>query len=155
MAYCCRFFCINLILERLISFMLQLIILSNMSSGGWIEQIEMDINAQSDGSTTASNSKVKELCTFTQQLSIASERDFYISKSMKTLIEEAGFVNVQERTINLPLGSWAADPKLKDIGRFLERYYKTGLQGWLLQICTRTLGVSGQRSDECIRILTH
>jgi len=117
-----------------------------MNSGGWIEQIEMDINAQSDDTSPSSNSKVRELCTFTQQMGTASGRDLYISKSMKTLIEEAGFVNVQERQINLPLGSWAADPKFKDIGRFFERYYKTGLQGWLLQICTRTLGVSGDNA---------
>jgi len=73
---------------------------------------------------------------------------------MKELIEQAGFVNVQERKLKLPLGSWATDPKLKDIGRFHERFYKTGLQGWLLQICTRTLGVSGQSSDRRIRLLT-
>jgi hypothetical protein len=125
-----------------------------MSSGGWIEQIEVEINALCDDSSALSNSKVKEFCTFTKQIGIASGRDLYISKSMKELIEQAGFVNVQERKLKLPLGSWATDPKLKDIGRFHERFYKTGLQGWLLQICTRTLGVSGQSSDRRIRLLT-
>jgi hypothetical protein len=125
----------------------QLMTPRNMRSGGWIEQIEVEINAQCDDRSALVHSKVKELCTFTKQMGLASGRDLYISKSMKELMEQTGFVNVQERKLKLPLGSWATDPKLKDVGRFYERFYKTGLQGWLLQICTRTLNVSAQISD--------
>src|ERR1700761_1144819 len=115
-----------------------------MNSGGWIEPIEFEINAQCDDDSILPNSKVKELCGFTSQMGIASGRDLLVSTSMKQLIEQAGFVDVRETKIKVPMGSWAKDPKMKDIGRFFERYYKTGLQGWLLQICTKTLGVSRQ-----------
>ena len=121
-----------------------------MRSGGWIEQIEVEINALCDDDSALPNSKIKELCAFTKEMGIASGRDLLVSSSMKQMIEQAGFVDVQQQKLKLPLGSWASDPKLKDVGRFYERFYKTGLQGWLLQICTRTLGVSGQSSDQCI-----
>ncbi|RSL59567.1 hypothetical protein CEP54_007261 [Fusarium duplospermum] len=36
----------------------------------------------------------------------------------KEKIEAAGFVDVQQEIRKLPIGSWAKDPKLKEIGRF-------------------------------------
>lgn len=126
-----------------------------MNSGGWIEHLEFEIDAQCDDNSVPPDSKVKELCTYTNQMGLASGRDLHVSRSMKQMIEEAGFVEVREEKIKLPIGSWATDPKMKDVGRFFERYYKTGLQGWLLQICTRTMGVSRQISEQRLRLLTH
>ena len=119
-----------------------------MNSGGWIEQLEVEINALSDDDSALPNSKIKELCELTKEMGLRSGRDFHISGRMKQKIEQAGFVDVQERKLKLPLGSWATDPNLKDVGRFYERFYKTGLQGWLMHICTRALGVSGQKSNQ-------
>lgn len=115
---------------------------SNMRSGGWIEQMEIEIDAQTLDSDTPPDSNIKALCEYTRShLSVAAGRDFDISFNMKKMIEDAGFVDVQEKRINVPLGPWSSDSKLKDIGRFYERFYKTGLQGWLLQVCTRQLDV--------------
>lgn len=69
-------------------------------------------------------------------------RDFHVSDRMKSLIEAAGFVDVQETKYKLPLGPWSAEPKYKEIGKFYERFYKTGLQGWLLHTLTTGMGVS-------------
>lgn len=113
-----------------------------MNSGAWIEQMEVEIEALTDDEEILPNSQIRSLCDFTREMSAAAGRDFQISSAMKRKIEEAGFVDVQEQRLKLPLGPWPTDPKLKDVGRFYERFYKTGLQGWLLQICTRTMGVS-------------
>jgi hypothetical protein len=126
-----------------------------MNSGGWIEQLEFEIDAQSDDDSIPADSKVKELCRFTNQMGRASGRDLHVSRSMKQMMEQAGFKDVREEKIKLPIGSWAANPKMKDVGRFFERYYKTGLEGWLLHICTRTLGVSRQSSEQRVQLLTH
>lgn len=61
---------------------------------------------------------------------------------MKQRIQEAGFVNVQEATYKLPLGPWSNDAKYKEIGKFYERFYKTGLEGWLMHTLTRKFQVS-------------
>ena len=115
-----------------------------MNSGGWIEQYELEIDAKTDDGSQIPNSQIMTNSSLTYELAAASGRDFHISYKMKAMLEQAGFVNVQEQKVKLPLGPWANDPKWKDIGRFFERFYKTGLQGWLLHICTRLLGVSGQ-----------
>ncbi|EXJ62027.1 hypothetical protein A1O7_02460 [Cladophialophora yegresii CBS 114405] len=112
-----------------------------MRSGGWIEQYEIEINAKTDDpNEPADSSMIMKLRHTAEDMARTTGRDFHISMKMKHLIEEAGFVDVQEQKVKLPLGPWASDPKLKDIGRFFERFYKTGLQGWLMHICTRFLG---------------
>ena len=113
-----------------------------MRSGGWIEQLEVVIDPRTDDGTDISDSVVKQVANISVPMGEASGRDFHVSMSMKSMIEQAGFVDVHEQTLKLPLGPWASDQKYKDVGRFYERFYKTGLQGWLLHICTRNLGVS-------------
>ena len=113
-----------------------------MNSGGWIEQYEIEIEAGTEDGFELPNSMIRKLNDIKDDMARASGRDFQISSKMKHLIEEAGFVDVQEQKVKLPLGPWPSDPKLKDVGRFFERFYKTGLQGWLMLICTRLLGVS-------------
>ncbi|KEF56988.1 uncharacterized protein A1O9_07178 [Exophiala aquamarina CBS 119918] len=113
----------------------------NMSSGGWIEQLEVEIAAMADDETNDLYSYIQSLARYSQEMSRAAGRDFQISTGMKKMIEEAGFVDVQEQKLKLPLGPWSTDPKMKEVGKFFERYYKSGLQGWLLHICTRSMGV--------------
>ncbi|KAL2419894.1 Methyltransferase [Exophiala dermatitidis] len=124
----------------------------NMNSGAWIEQMEVEIDALTDDEEILPGSQIKALCDFSKEMSRAAGRDFQISTVMKKKIEDAGFVDVQEQRLKLPLGPWPTDPKLKDVGRFYERFYKTGLQGWLLQICTRSMGWTvDQVNDACIK----
>ncbi|OAG36584.1 hypothetical protein AYO21_09241 [Fonsecaea monophora] len=123
-----------------------------MNSGGWIEQIEVEIIAHVDDESALPDSQIMKLCSFADEMTAASGRDFRASSKMKTAIEEAGFIDVQEQRVKLPLGPWASDPKFKDIGRFFERFYKTGLQGWLLQICIRYFGWTLQEvNDACVK----
>ncbi|RVX65893.1 hypothetical protein B0A52_10257 [Exophiala mesophila] len=124
----------------------------NMRSGGWIEQLEVVIDPRTDDGTDISDSVVKQVANISVPMGEASGRDFHVSMSMKSMIEQAGFVDVHEQTLKLPLGPWASDQKYKDVGRFYERFYKTGLQGWLLHICTRNLGWSvDQVNDACVK----
>jgi hypothetical protein len=118
-----------------------------MNSGGWIEQYEIEIDANTDDNSELPGSEIRYLSDLKAEMALVSGRDFQISSKMKQLIEEAGFVDVQEQKVKLPLGPWASDSKMKDLGRFFERFYKTGLQGWLMHICTRLLGVSERRSE--------
>ncbi|KIY02348.1 uncharacterized protein Z520_02486 [Fonsecaea multimorphosa CBS 102226] len=123
-----------------------------MNSGAWIEQLELEIDAHTDDQSELPDSQIMKLCRFVDDMTAATGRDFRASSKMKTAIEAAGFVDVQEQRVKLPLGPWASDPKFKDIGRFFERFYKTGLQGWLLQICTRVFGWTLEQVNEaCVK----
>ena len=61
---------------------------------------------------------------------------------MKTTIQEAGFVNVVEKVFKTPLGSWPADPKLQEIGKWTLLGFDIGLEGYAMAGMTRVMGVS-------------
>jgi hypothetical protein len=114
-----------------------------MNSGGWIEQLEIDIKPRTDDGTEAPGKAIESIATTaSEELCLKSGRDYQVTNKIKPLMLETGFVDVEELILKVPLGPWADDAKLKDIGRSFERYYKTGLQGWILQIYTKYMGVS-------------
>lgn len=113
-----------------------------MESGAWIEQIEVEIKAYCDDDTRDPNSALEQLANMSKDMTAAQDLDFNIAENMARLLTEAGFADVKEAKYKLPLGWWSVDPKYKEIGKFYERFYKTGLQGWLMQVCTKSMGVS-------------
>lgn len=68
--------------------------------------------------------------------------DFILTETMRADIEKAGFQGVEEYVLKAPLGRWPADPRLKDIGRWCELSFNTGLEGWAMQVLTKYLDVS-------------
>lgn len=73
-------------------------------------------------------------------------RSFEIVEDMKDLMLGAGFVDVHEERFVWPIGAWARDAHLKDLGRWGERNWSEGIEGWVMAIYTRLLGVSCLRS---------
>jgi hypothetical protein len=61
---------------------------------------------------------------------------------MRDTIKEAGFVNVVEKVFETPLGSWPADPTLQEIGQYSLLGFDIGLEGYVVALLTRVLGVS-------------
>lgn len=58
---------------------------------------------------------------------------------MKEKIERAGFINVVERVIKIPMGGWPADPKLREIGQWTLLGFLAGLEGYSLATLTRVM----------------
>jgi len=67
---------------------------------------------------------------------------FDISNQMRGFIEQAGFVNIVEHYWQDPLGGWAADPKLRQLGQWTMLGFEIGLEGYALAMLTRHMGVS-------------
>lgn len=56
-------------------------------------------------------------------------------------IEAAGFQDVVETIYNVPLGGWAADTKLRDLGHWCLLAIDLGLEGYAMAMLTRVLEV--------------
>jgi hypothetical protein len=67
---------------------------------------------------------------------------FLITEMMKPGIEKAGFENIVERKLKMPLGAWPTDSKLQKIGELCLLSFNTGLEGWAMATLTRVLGVN-------------
>lgn len=67
---------------------------------------------------------------------------FRASEEARDSIEAAGFINVQERAIKVPIGPWPKDPLLKQWGAWNRMFLHEGLEGFVLRALTGLLGVS-------------
>ena len=60
---------------------------------------------------------------------------------MKSDIIDAGFINIHEKVIKAPIGSWPADPNLRELGQWVLLGFDTGLEGYTLATFTRVMDV--------------
>lgn len=70
---------------------------------------------------------------------------------MKPLIEAAGFGSVTHKMLKMPLGTWPADPKQNQIGKFLLLVAETGFEALGLALMTRVLGMDAGEADDLIQ----
>jgi hypothetical protein len=82
----------------------------------------------------------------------ASGQTFYAFDKMKRLVEDAGYVDVEERTFKWPIGQWARTPKMKDMGRFFKMAWQFGMEAWVLRPATNDLNVCVSLS--CCEVIT-
>jgi hypothetical protein len=59
---------------------------------------------------------------------------------MRKGIEDAGFINVVEKIFKTPIGEWPADPKLRELGRWVLLGFDVGLEGYAMATFTRVMG---------------
>jgi hypothetical protein len=67
-------------------------------------------------------------------------RTFRVYDIMRKGIEDAGFVNIVEKTFKTPLGRWPTDPKMRDLGQWAELGFDVGLEGYAMATFTRVMG---------------
>lgn len=116
-------------------------IFENLKPGGWVEMQEYEAWISSDDDpelTKAPNTKlwqelVDEASTkFGKRMNVASEQ--------KRWIEEAGFGDVREDVVKIPIGHWAKNPKLKEVGRYQREHMIACVEAFTLAPLTRILG---------------
>ncbi|KAH8794129.1 methyltransferase-like protein [Hyaloscypha finlandica] len=109
----------------------------HLKPGGYIEQVEISINIRSDNGTVGPDSPL-----LFEQAGNITGCTFQISESMKPMIAASGFENVTETVIKTPIGGWAADPKLRELGRWALLGFDIGLEGYAMATLTRVLNAS-------------
>lgn len=70
-------------------------------------------------------------------------KDFKGCEVARESIEAAGFVDVRERAIKLPIGTWPKDKKLKQWGAWNRMFLMEGLEGFAIKGLVSVLQVSG------------
>jgi hypothetical protein len=78
------------------------------------------------------------------QGSHALGRDFTKVPKYKSYFEEVGFVDIVEKQLAWPIGSWARTQRMKMLGAWTKEDVLSGLHGWGAMVLTRGLGMSPQ-----------
>lgn len=108
--------------------------------GGYIEHLDVDIQFTSDDGTVKPGDTMYDWSRIFIDAGETMGQTFKVAERSKRLIEEAGFVDMVEKTYKMPVGRWSADKKLKDLGQWNLLYLLTGLDGmqlWILKAVLR------------------
>jgi hypothetical protein len=62
-----------------------------------------------------------------------------IANKLKTWYEQAGFVDVYEEVLNIPINAWARDPRDKLIGKFMMWNMCEGVHAWTVEYFVKAL----------------
>ncbi|THX51695.1 S-adenosyl-L-methionine-dependent methyltransferase [Aureobasidium pullulans] len=115
---------------------------THLKPGAWLEFCEFDYwPSCDDGTMTEDNLHFKWHVLVTEGM-IKAGVDLHAALTLKDRITKAGFKNVTERIMKVPLGSWAKNPLLKKVGSYMHAVLYDGLQGICMGPLTRGLGWS-------------
>ncbi|KAK3356515.1 S-adenosyl-L-methionine-dependent methyltransferase [Lasiosphaeria hispida] len=119
---------------------------THIKPGGWLETYEMSAVIESDDGTVLESSALgqwgKIFIEGGHKLGVSFEvvQDNLQRKAM----EAAGFVDIQEKKIKMPIGSWPKDKEIKEQGLFSRAVLEQDPEGYILFI-TNTLGWSREQ----------
>jgi hypothetical protein len=115
----------------------------HLKPGGWIEQVELSSNVQSDDGTLSPDTAEARWKTIFDGIGEKIGNSFATCEIARECVEAAGgFTNITERRTKVPIGMWPKDPELKNWGAWLRLYLLDGLEGFALRGLTVMLDVS-------------
>ncbi|KAF7548443.1 hypothetical protein G7Z17_g7059 [Cylindrodendrum hubeiense] len=108
--------------------------------GGWVESAEANIQFRSDDGT-ADLAPVLDLCTrLYDEGGQAIGRPFFMDHLQPKGFKEAGFTDIKTMDYKVPIGGWAKDPNLAEVGRFVRLTLENDIEGYTLALWNHVLG---------------
>ena len=107
---------------------------SNLNPGGWAEFQDWDLQySTDDGTLTDEHYTKKWNDDFVRGLAQIN-RDARPGPKLLERAKAAGFTNLEQRIFKVPLGSWAKDPALKNVGMLNLVQLLDGLEAFSLKV---------------------
>ncbi|KAM5346242.1 hypothetical protein ACJ41O_009247 [Fusarium nematophilum] len=112
--------------------------------GGWVESYEASPRMESDDGSVTDKCAINEWGKFFIEGGKKLNRTFeIIDKDLQQkYMEEAGFVDVKVWDLKAPIGGWAKDARLKEIGQFAQAALEQDYEGYVLFMANMVLGWS-------------
>ena len=104
---------------------------------GWIEQVEIDLEPRCDDGSLPPDSFVRQWYDSIVGATQRSGRSIAYQHNTRQLLQNAGFIDIQEIVIRAPYNSWPTDAHQKDIGRWYHLGLTDGLEALSLQALFR------------------
>ncbi|RDW59196.1 hypothetical protein BP5796_12120 [Coleophoma crateriformis] len=113
---------------------------NSIKPGGYIEDSEADIRIRSDNGSVQPGSPMHDWGELFIGAGEKMGRTFLVAERAKKLLEEAGFVDVVEHTVKVPIGDWPQDSKMKELGRWNLLFLTVGLESMGMYMLMHVLG---------------
>ncbi|OAA58024.1 methyltransferase domain-containing protein [Niveomyces insectorum RCEF 264] len=105
-----------------------------LAPGGYLESHEGSPNVYSDDGTLPPDSAIAQWGPLFVTGGKLLGRSFTVvdDGTQRKAMEAAGFVDVAEKLVKVPSGSWPADPRLKEIGLYAQHAVESDVEGFIL-----------------------
>ncbi|KAI8716926.1 hypothetical protein NCS52_00987200 [Fusarium sp. LHS14.1] len=114
--------------------------IKHVKPGGWIEHVELWGTARSDDDTLRGDSPLKTWVDIFTKLGEMTGKTFFWDHKAAESVREGGFINVTERRIKVPIGTWPKDKQLKQWGAWNRQFLLQALEGFSIRGLTEMLG---------------
>lgn len=109
--------------------------------GGWLEMQEYEAWISSDDDPLLTKAPhTKQWQELIDEASTKFGKRMNVASQQKSWIEAAGFEDVTDDVVKVPIGPWAKDRKLKEIGRYQREHMIACVEAFTLAPLTRVLG---------------
>ncbi|KAG6166598.1 hypothetical protein E4U51_003434 [Claviceps purpurea] len=98
--------------------------------GGWVQSVEVDVEFRSDDGSTELEPILASYADLFREGGKMMNRSFFVQKLQQQAFDEAGFVEQRTIRYKIPIGPWAKDPKLAEIGKLARAALENDLQGY-------------------------
>ncbi|KAK1993100.1 S-adenosyl-L-methionine-dependent methyltransferase [Colletotrichum falcatum] len=117
-------------------------VMGGLKPGGWVEMQEYDAWIFSDDDSFDRAVWTKEWVNKLDEASKLYGKQINVAKHHKQWMIEAGFEDVQELVYRIPIGPWAKDPALKELGRCELVHMQMSVDSHTPALFTRVLNFS-------------
>ncbi|KAF9871153.1 methyltransferase domain-containing protein [Colletotrichum karsti] len=112
----------------------------NTNPGGWVEFQDWDLLYRSDDGSLTDDHQTLKMTKMFIDICRQIGREPCPGPLLPRWLEDAGFTNIVHRKVKIPLGSWAKEPHLKEIGQMNLVQVLDGLEAFNLRLFTGSLG---------------
>ncbi|KAG6080762.1 hypothetical protein E4U16_008154 [Claviceps sp. LM84 group G4] len=99
--------------------------------GGWVQSVEIDGQfCSDDGSTELEPILLASYSDLFREAGKILKRPFFVQEVQQQAFDEAGFVEQKAIRYKIPIGPWAKDPKLAEVGRVVRATMENDLEGY-------------------------
>jgi ubiquinone/menaquinone biosynthesis C-methylase UbiE len=115
---------------------------AHVQPGGWVEFQEPLAQCECDDGTMDMASDLLQWQVLCHGAAKGFGKDIRAGHTLKQRMLDAGFVDVHEKVVKIPLGPWPKDPRMKEIGRYQREHMAMGIEPYTLGLLGKVLGWS-------------
>ncbi|ETN44269.1 uncharacterized protein HMPREF1541_10449 [Cyphellophora europaea CBS 101466] len=111
----------------------------HLKPGAYVQQVEQSVEPKSDDRTTDGT-------VFERWGKLSLECGDKFGKTLRVVDESAGYMkkagleDVTEKRFKIPIGPWAKDKRMKELGIYNRLQCEEGIEGWSMMLLTTVLG---------------
>lgn len=110
-----------------------------MEPGGWAEFQDFDLQYYSEDGSLALDDPLLFWISTLLDAARSLNRDPNPGSKLEGWVKDAGFKNIVHKKYRVPIGPWAKDPTMKEVGTYNYMQINQGLEGLSLRLYTSVL----------------